>query len=139
VNGGRCFNDSIATTPEATIAALSAFESGVHLLLGGSDKGLSYVELANAIAAHRGIRGVYVQGTNAPAIQAAIGKRLKAPVQQFQTFDAACDAAFAAMQPGEVFLMSPASASFYEFAPNKRFTNFEHRGRHFKQLVEAHA
>jgi UDP-N-acetylmuramoylalanine-D-glutamate ligase len=137
VNGARCFNDSIATTPEATIAALSAFESGVHLLLGGSDKGLSYAELAGAIAAHKGIRGVYVQGVNAPAIQASIGKN--APVQQFQTFDAACDAVFAAMQPGEVFLMSPASASFYEFAPNKRFTNFEHRGRHFKQLVEAHA
>ena len=137
VNGGRCFNDSIATTPESTIAALSAFTSGVHLLLGGSDKKLSYAELARSVAAHPGIRGVYVQGTNAGAIKSALAASV--PLQQFVTFDEACEAVFAAMQPGDVFLMSPASASFYEFAPNKRFTNFEHRGLHFKQLVKAHA
>ncbi|MCA8918176.1 MAG: hypothetical protein KDB32_03795, partial [Planctomycetes bacterium] len=65
VNGARCFNDSIATTPESTLAALSAFDSGVHLLLGGSEKGLSYDALAEGIAEHPGIKGVYLQGANA--------------------------------------------------------------------------
>lgn len=140
VNGARCFNDSIATTPESTLAALSAFESGVHLLLGGSDKGLSCDSLANAIANHPGIKGVYLQGANADSIETAFARTgMSAPLHRYPTFDAACDAAFAALQPGDVFLMSPASASFYEYAPNKRFTNFEHRGRYFKQLVKAHA
>ena len=134
VNGARCFNDSIATTPESTIAGLSAFDSGVHLLLGGSDKGLSYEALGEAIAAHPGIKCVYVQGANAKAIAEPMRA---APVKRFETFAAACDAAFAALEPGDVFLMSPASASFYEYAPNKRFTNFEHRGRYFKHLVQA--
>lgn len=139
VNGARCFNDSIATTPESTIAGLSAFESGVHLLLGGSDKGLSFDALAAAIAAHPGIKGVYVQGANSDAIEAALARTgMSAPLNRCATFDEACEAAFAALQPGDVFLMSPASASFYEYAPNKRFTNFEHRGRHFKLLVQAH-
>jgi UDP-N-acetylmuramoylalanine-D-glutamate ligase len=133
VNGARCYNDSIATTPEATIAALSAFDASVHLLLGGSDKGLSYEELGEAIRHHGEVR-VYLQGTNATAIRKAVGE-----AQEFETFDAACESAFAALQPGAVMLMSPASASFYEYAPNNRFTNFEHRGRHFKALVKAHA
>jgi UDP-N-acetylmuramoylalanine-D-glutamate ligase len=137
VKGARCYNDSIATTPEATIAALSAFNSGIHLLLGGSDKGLSYDELAQAIGEHPGIKAIYLQGVNAAAIKAALPK--SSPLREFATFDEACDAAFAALHPGDVFLMSPASASFYEYAPNNRFTNFEHRGRHFKELVKAHA
>lgn len=140
VNGARCFNDSIATTPESTIAGLSAFESGVHLLLGGSDKGLGFDALAAAIAAHPGIKGVYVQGANANTIETALARTgMSAPLIRCATFDEACKAVFAALQPGDVFLMSPASASFYEYAPNKRFTNFEHRGRHFKLLVQAHA
>lgn len=137
VNGARCYNDSIATTPESTIAGLSAFASGVHLLLGGSDKGLSYNALAKVIADHPGIKQIYLQGANAAAIKSALPDAL--PLHEFESFDAACDAAFAALEPGDVFLMSPASASFYEYAPNKRFTNFEHRGRHFKALVKAHA
>lgn len=137
VSGARCYNDSIATTPESTIAGLSAFESGVHLLLGGSEKGLSYDALAKAIVSHPGVKGIYLQGANADAIKAALPDT--APMREFETFDEACDAAFASLLPGDVFLMSPSSASFYEYAPNKRFTNFEHRGRHFKALVKAHA
>jgi UDP-N-acetylmuramoylalanine-D-glutamate ligase len=100
---------------------------------------LSFDALAQAIAAHPGIKGVYVQGANAGAIEGALARtRMSTPLNRFGTFDEACEAAFAALQPGDVFLMSPASASFYEYAPNKRFTNFEHRGRHFKLLVQAH-
>ncbi|MBK8205765.1 MAG: UDP-N-acetylmuramoyl-L-alanine--D-glutamate ligase [Planctomycetes bacterium] len=139
VHGARCFNDSIATTPESTMAALSAFDTGVHLLLGGSDKGLGYGPMAAAIAAHPGVRGLYLQGANLPQIKSALTDAHCAhPIHEFATFDQACEAAFHAVKAGDVFLMSPASASFYEYAPNTRFTNFEHRGRHFKALVKAH-
>lgn len=137
VNGARCYNDSIATTPESTMAALSAFDAGIHLLLGGSDKGLSYNALGKRIAAHSGIKAIYLQGDNADSIQDAIAGATSAPPRRFDTFDEACDAAVASLEPGDVFLMSPSSASFYEYAPDKRFTNFEHRGQHFKSRVQA--
>lgn len=138
VNGARCYNDSIATTPESTIAALGAFDKGVHLLLGGSDKGLSFDQLAVAITNHPDIRGIYLQGANADRILEALpasGDRLQHKVHRFATFDEACAAAFKQLKPGDVFLMSPAAASFYEYAPGQKFTNFEHRGRHFRELV----
>jgi UDP-N-acetylmuramoylalanine--D-glutamate ligase len=138
VNGARCYNDSIATTPESTVAGLSAFDTDIHLILGGSDKGLSFDALAAAIDAHPGVVDVYLQGPNAPAIEAALTRKAQV-FKRFSTFDEACEAAFKAALPGDVLLMSPASASFYEYAPNKRFTNFEDRGRHFVLLVQAHA
>jgi UDP-N-acetylmuramoylalanine--D-glutamate ligase len=135
VNGAGCFNDSIATTPESTLAALSAFDEGIHLLLGGSKKGLSFDALATAIARHKGIKQVYLQGVNASEIGQALSEQV--PVSQYDSFDLACEAAFKALKAGDVFLMSPSSASFYEYSAGKKFTNFEHRGRHFKQLVQA--
>lgn len=136
VNGGRCFNDSIATTPESTMAALSAFDSGIHLLLGGSKKGLCFDELASKIAGHGGLKKVYVQGLNADSIVSALDAVGFDRYQCFDWFDDACRAAMDAMDKGDVFLMSPASASFYEYAPAKRFKNFENRGEHFKSLIQ---
>jgi len=140
VNGARCFNDSIATDPTATLAALSVFRSGVHLILGGaSDKGAGYEKLAAAISVHPGIAGLYLQGPTAPKLREALHKADVKPADDFANFDAACAAAFSRARQGDVVLMSPASTSFYEHAPGKRFTNFEDRGRHFKALVEANA
>ena len=49
--GVECVNDSKATNPDAAIKALTAFERGVHLILGGSLKGGSFAALAAAVAA----------------------------------------------------------------------------------------
>ncbi|MBE7492386.1 MAG: UDP-N-acetylmuramoyl-L-alanine--D-glutamate ligase [Planctomycetes bacterium] len=139
VNGARCYNDSIATDPAATLAALGVFRAGVHLILGGaSDKGAGYEKLAAAIAAHPGIAGLYLQGPTAGRLRAALNAAGVKAAPDFADFDSACRAAFAAARPGQVVLMSPASTSFYEHAPGKKFTNFEDRGRHFKALVKAH-
>ena len=140
VNGARCFNDSIATDPTATLAALSVFSSGVHLILGGaSDKGAGYDKLALAIAQHPGIAGLYLQGPTAAKLRQALQQAGVKPAQDFAGFEAACAAAMAAARQDEVVLMSPASTSFYEHAPGKRFTNFEDRGRCFKALVKGKA
>lgn len=140
VNGARCYNDSIATDPTATLAALSVFRDGVHLILGGaSDKGAGYEKLAAAIASHPGIAGLYLQGPTAAKLRVALSAAGVKVGADFADFDGACHAAFAAAREGQVVLMSPASTSFYEHAPGKKFTNFEDRGRHFKALVKAHA
>ncbi|MBX3473501.1 MAG: hypothetical protein KF754_03895 [Planctomycetes bacterium] len=140
VSGARCYNDSIATDPTATLAALSVFRHGVHLILGGaSDKGAGYDKLAAAIASHPGIAGLYLQGPTAAKLRVALNAAGVKVGADFADFDGACRAAFAAAREGQVVLMSPASTSFYEHAPGKKFTNFEDRGRHFKALVKAHA
>lgn len=146
VNGVTWYNDSIATTPESTVAALESFpDAQIGLLLGGSDKGLDFGGLAAAIAGHRGVRVVYLDGPVAPQIAAAIrkacadrpdpGRALQ--IERVPGFDAAIARAAASLEPGSVFLMSPACASFYEYAPGRTFRNFEHRGGHFKSLVHA--
>ena len=136
VNGAKCFNDSIATDPAATMAALGVFDAGVHLILGGaSDKGAGYARLAGAIAAHSGIRGLYLQGPTAGAIADALARAGVKQAPRFDTFEAACRAALAAAGEGENVLLSPAGTSFYEHAPGRKFANFEERGRLFKQLV----
>lgn len=140
IHGARVFNDSIATDPAATLAALSAFDKGIHLILGGGSKNIDYTELGRRIAAHGHIRAIYLQGATATAIKAAIdaasaGAKHLSPLHLCATFDEACELAFKALTPGDVLLMSPASTSFYEYAPGKKFANFEERGKHFKALV----
>lgn len=134
INGARVYNDSIATDPAATLAALSAFDKGIYLILGGGSKNIDYTELGKRVATHGGIKAIYLQGTTAPAIKAAIGAA-SFPMHDCATFDEACERAFKALAPGDVLLMSPASTSFYEYAPGKKFANFEERGKHFKSLV----
>lgn len=137
VNGARCYNDSIATDPTATLAALTVFDKGIHLILGGaSDKGAGYEKLATAIAAHGGIRGLYVQGPTAEKLTAALYAADVKTARRFDGFEAACAAAFAAAGSDDVVLMSPASTSFYEYAPGRKFANFEERGTLFKSLAK---
>lgn len=139
VNGARIYNDSIGTDPAATMAALTAFEGSLRLILGGGSKKIDYAELGRRIAAHGGVKALYLQGPTGPDIKAAVqAGRATCAIREFATFDAACEAALRDAKPGEVVLMSPASTSFYEYAPEKWFKNFEQRGLHFKRLVKAH-
>ncbi len=124
IDGIRCFNDSKATTPDATRLALAAFEdiSRVHLIAGGYDKKLdlsSIRELAPRLA------GLYAIGATEEAIAPA------PPAMRCGTLARAVECAFARAKTGDVLLLSPACASW------DQFTNFEERGREFVQLVLA--
>jgi UDP-N-acetylmuramoylalanine--D-glutamate ligase len=123
VDGVLYVNDSKATNVDSTLVALASFEAPVHLILGGQAKGQDFAPL-RAPAAER-CAGVYLIGEDAPAIEAAVGGA------RCETLAAAVDAAAAAARPGEVVLLSPACASFDQFA------DFEARGRAFKELVAA--
>ncbi|MCA8938549.1 MAG: UDP-N-acetylmuramoyl-L-alanine--D-glutamate ligase [Planctomycetes bacterium] len=144
VKGVRYFNDSIATTPESTIAALRSFACPITVLLGGSDKGTSFDELAQEIALTPALRKVYLNGPVAGRINEAIHAACRAKpdptralvVEEVKSFDEAVLRNHRTPVPGSVFLMSPACASFYEFREGEKFRNFEHRGEHFKSLVK---
>jgi UDP-N-acetylmuramoylalanine--D-glutamate ligase len=141
LRGARVYNDSIATDPAATIAALQAFPGPLRLIMGGGSKNIDYGALGRTMATHGNVQGVYLQGATGPAIRHALHEAGIDPsvIHECDGFEAACNAAFRASHEGEVLLMSPASTSFYEYAPGKRFTNFEDRGRIFKALVQAHS
>jgi UDP-N-acetylmuramoylalanine--D-glutamate ligase len=132
VHGVRFYNDSIATSPAATLAALDALQQPIWLIAGGYDKGLPFQALGEAIAQR--VQGVYLIGETAPMIARAIesarrpGTRRPA-ITLCGDLREAVHAACAVARPGDVVLLSPACASY------DQFRNFVERGRLFKQLV----
>ena len=119
----RWFNDSKATTPHASEAGLSGFDS-VVLLAGGRNKGLSFDGLA--AQSHR-LRHVVALGESA-ALIADVFEGL-APTTTATSMSEAIEQAHSAAQPGDVVLLSPACASF------DWYRNYGERGDDFKRLV----
>jgi UDP-N-acetylmuramoylalanine--D-glutamate ligase len=111
--GVRFVNDSMATIPAATMAALDAFgERGVVLIAGGQGKGLALDAVGDAIAARA--RAVVLIGEIAGELAAAIADRV--PVHRASDMPDAVAIAAAAARPGDVVLLAPAAASFDMYA-----------------------
>jgi UDP-N-acetylmuramoylalanine--D-glutamate ligase len=125
VNGVEYYNDSKATNVDATAKAIAAFDSGIHLILGGKDKGSDYNLLAPLLRAR--VRAVYTIGAAAAKIESQL--RGVISIHSCQTLDAAVSAAASAAHPGDVVLLAPACSSY------DQFEDYEHRGRVFKELV----
>ncbi len=125
VRGVDFFNDSKATTVDATCKALSTFECGVHLILGGKDKGSSYTPLRQFLEGR--VKSVYLIGAAAERIAEDLDG---VDLHRAGTLNAAAPMAFARAISGDVVLLSPACSSY------DQFENFEQRGRVFKELVE---
>ncbi len=129
VGGVRFVNDSIATTPEATVAGLQSFDAPVVLIAGGYDKGTSFDELGAMIGRHA--QGLVLIGATAGNIRAAVEKSGGdcAIHEAGEDFARAVRLAFDACPRGGVVLLSPACASY------DMFTNFEARGARFRELA----
>jgi UDP-N-acetylmuramoylalanine--D-glutamate ligase len=134
LHGVSFYNDSIATTPTGTLAALAAIQQPLWLIAGGYDKGLPLQALGEAIVQR--VKGVFLIGTTAPQIAQAIAMacpvaRELPAIRLCHDLRDAVQAAFGAASPGDVVLLSPACASY------DQFRHFVERGRLFKQLVFA--
>jgi UDP-N-acetylmuramoylalanine--D-glutamate ligase len=127
INGVEYYNDSKATNVDATIKALESFPGGIHLILGGKDKGSDYSVL-NALLRER-VKRVYTIGAAAGKIEEQTAGA--APVARAETLETAVRNASDAARAGDVVLLAPACASF------DQFSSYEHRGRAFKELVQA--
>lgn len=133
-NGVTWVNDSIATAPERTLAALRSFSEPLVLLLGGRDKHLPWEECAREICAGH-VHQVVLFGEAAPLIRSAL-ERVQAygaagpDVAQVADLPAAVTKAAQAAQPGDVVLLSPGGTSF------DAYVDFAARGQHFRELVE---
>ena len=120
------YDDSKATAPHATRAAVRAFGS-VVLIAGGRNKGLDLSELAEE--ADR-IRAVVAIGEAAPEVAAAFdGIR---PVRTATSMDEAVDAAATLAHAGDVVLLSPACASFDWYG------SYAERGDDYARAVRHH-
>ncbi len=134
---GVCYvNDSIATTPERVRVALEAFEEPIVLLAGGRDKGLPWEETAGIIARRArvliafGELGDRIVGA-AQAACARVDEAVLERLERVATLEEAVALAARLARPGEVVLLSPGGTSF------DAYRDFEERGMHFRQLVEA--
>ena len=132
-HGVNWYNDSIATAPERTIAAIQAFDEPLVLLLGGRDKNLPWEKLA-ALLRQR-VEHVVVFGEAAPKILDAIGTPPLSggrprTIQVCQGLRQAVQAAASVVQSGDVVLLSPGGTSFDEFK------DFEERGERFREWVK---
>lgn len=131
LDGVRYYNDSFGTTPETAIVAVQAFEEPKVIILGGSDKGADYAELAQVVAG-ASIRKVLLIGEQAQRIGkalAAAGVRNQDVMPGGETIGEIVDTARAQAQAGDIVLLSPACASF------DMFKNYQDRGEKFKQAV----
>ncbi len=129
--GAAWYNDSIATAPERTSAAVHAFDEPIVLLLGGHDKNLPWEDLAELI--HRRVDHVVVFGEAAEIILRALGPveedRRPFSITHCAGLEQAVQAAAGLVEPGDVVLLSPGGSSFDEF------NDFEARGEAFRLWV----
>jgi UDP-N-acetylmuramoylalanine--D-glutamate ligase len=129
VNGVTFYNDSIATNPDSTIAALDALPGPFVVILGGFDKQLPFEALAKKIA-ERNVRCVVLMGQASSKIRTVL-ETLPAPppMEVVKTLADAVRVCASKACPRDQVLLSPACASF------DQFRNFVERGHLFKQLV----
>lgn len=128
IDGVAYYNDSKATSVDATLKAIDAFPGGVWIILGGKDKDSDFTVLREPLKARA--RAALLIGAAAPKIARQLGDDT-VPVIQCGTLASAVDKASRSAVPGHTILLAPACASF------DQFDNFEHRGRVFKELVNA--
>lgn len=131
-NGVKFVDDSIATNPDTTIAAVNAFTDPVILILGGANKGLDYSEMVQDLKDKEQLKKVVLVGSVGKILyglfqDANFGKAYSLAHNSFE--EAIADAKSSAAS-GDVVLLSPAATSF------DMFHNYAERGDRFTQLIK---
>ena len=129
--GVQWVNDSIATSPERTLAGMRSFDEPLVLLLGGRDKQLPLDQIAREVVAR--CRAVITFGEAGERYAAAVHDAAAGgpPVDRVDDVEAAVEAAARVAKSGDVVLFSPIGASF------DAYSNFERRGVAFRAAVRA--
>ncbi|MBU5486252.1 UDP-N-acetylmuramoyl-L-alanine--D-glutamate ligase [Clostridium sp. MSJ-11] len=132
VKGVDFYNDSIASSPTRTLAALKAFNKSVILIAGGYDKNISFDTLAKE--GHEFVKALVLLGRTRDKIKDAFETEMKnnninIPIYMVDSLEEAVDVSLGISVGGDIVTLSPACASF------DMFTNFEERGNKFKEIV----
>ena len=132
IDGIKWYNDSIASSPNRTIAGLNSYEEKIVLIAGGRDKHLDYEPIAKPIIEK--VTTLIVMGETADKIKSAVESELlkqkkEMNIIKVKNVEEAVLTAKKNVKQGEVVLFSPASTSF------DMFKNFDERGKKFKEEV----
>lgn len=126
--GRHWINDSISTTPQATLAALASLEGrAVTVIVGGHDRGLDWSAFVEAVGDRAGL-AIVAQGANGPRIAAAL-REARVQVALVATLGDAVEKARELTPAGGVVLLSPGAPSF------DQFRDYAERGRRFAELA----
>ncbi|HSO10878.1 MAG TPA: UDP-N-acetylmuramoyl-L-alanine--D-glutamate ligase [Anaerolineales bacterium] len=131
LKGVRWYNDSTATAPERSMAAIRAFEEPIVLLLGGRDKDLPWedlIQLANERVDHIVLFGEAAEKIEKTVAGLGSGK-MRFSVTRVAGLREAVHKAAEVAEPGDVVLLSPGGTSFDEFK------DFAERGERFGAWV----
>lgn len=130
-DGITCINDSIATTPEASIAALDTLAGQrVAIILGGFDRGIDWSRFAEWVERSPPL-AIITQGQNGPRIDALLeplARRGRVRLFQAEGLEQAVHLGRDALVGDGVLLLSPGAPSF------PRYRDYVERGRHFALL-----
>jgi UDP-N-acetylmuramoylalanine--D-glutamate ligase len=118
-------NDSKATNVASARVGIAAFDGGVHAILGGSLKGGGFEGLREILSERA--TAAYLIGEAADRLAADLDGAVE--IHRCGDLASAVSAARAAAQPGDTILLSPATASYDQYA------NYEERGEHFRELA----
>ena len=132
VDGVRYVDDSKGTNVDATIKAIATMKTDTVLLLGGKDKGYDYKPLFSSLK-NSPIKHAVLYGENRYALLKSAQESGFSNLSLCDTFSFAVQIASLKAERGETVLLSPASASFDEFA------SYEERGDRFVEIVQTFA
>jgi UDP-N-acetylmuramoylalanine--D-glutamate ligase len=125
--GVRWVNDSIATNTLAVRHGIAAYDAPVRLILGGRAKGEDFAPFAAALPGN--VASIYLVGEASDVLASALDAAGRAYTRA-GTVAGAVERAAADARAGDVVLLSPACASYDQYA------NFEERGEDFRRLVQ---
>jgi len=125
VNGRKFYNDTEATNIKCCQIALSSFNEPVILFLGGYERGQDFNELADYVSSVKTIMAI---GSCRNRVK-EFGDKMGIPTYQYEYLKDAFKTAWAVSKEGDVFLLSPASASW------DQYKECEERGTEFKKYV----
>lgn len=131
LRGARWYNDSIATAPERSMAAIHAFSEPIVLLLGGRDKNLPWQDIASLI--HQRVDHVVAFGEAAELIErtlSAVEGERRTDLHRVGSLEEAVQKAAEITCAGDVVLLSPGGTSY------DAFKDFAERGDHFTKWVQ---
>ncbi len=130
VTGGvNYINDSKSTNVESAMTALNAFEANLVFIMGGRAKKDDYSQLVDLI--NKKVKKLILYGEAAEQIFNSLKNTLTVDCVLFDSLAKATDYAISVAEKGDYVMLSPGCSSF------DSFSNFEERGRFFKDRVHA--
>lgn len=134
IDGVKYYNNSIASSPTRVIACLNTFDQKQIMIMGGSDKGISFDPMADLVCEK--VKLLILMGETKDKIRTAVENAKSFPGSGIEIItvsgmEEAVRRAYEKAVPGDIVSLSPACASF------DMYRMFEDRGNHFKQIVNS--